>query len=189
MVAGGTEITGGDANGTWTVGGTAGTVTIEADKITGSAASVALTAGGNAAAEIKVTAATIKVDGVAVTVVIGTYGKVTLVGSATPTDVAHLLLKGGANPGSLVADSTQATTATLATTTTAYPGGTQGDTDAAVTGTGIVVKAAQADISTAQSLGSISGGTKAGDNDATISAPSKASNSAFVNGAKVITAG
>jgi hypothetical protein len=193
VVAGGTEITG-NASGTWTAGGAAGTVTLAADSITGDAPGLSLTAGGHADAEIKVTGATLTVDGVAVTVVTS-YGKVTLVGSSTSDNVGHLLLKGNATvgmAGKLVVSTENTAEVTSTTALTLYPTGSTGNGNASVTGTipGIKVVAGAADPTTAATLGSIGGGNAAGTTDATINAPSSANNSVFTtaSGAKVIAA-
>ncbi|MDR1470235.1 MAG: hypothetical protein LBT00_13200, partial [Spirochaetaceae bacterium] len=188
LIAGGTEITGGNTDGTWTASGAAGLVTIAEDSITGDAAGVTLTAGGHANAEIKVTNATLTADGVAITVVSDPYGKVTLVGSATDGDQGKLLLKGGANPGTLVADSSKTSaTVTSETAITLQNGSSSAGTDAAVSGTipGILIKvASEQNPTTAVELGSIGGGTSA-NQDALITAPSTAVDSVIKTGSYV----
>ena len=188
VVGDGIEITGGHANGTWTAGGATGTVTIEADSITGNdVASVAFTAGAQADAEIKVAASTLTVDKVAIVILTGTVGKVTLVGSTTAADVGKVLLKGGNNPGILKISTENTATVTSATAITLEPAASSDATDATVTGTipGIIIKAGSATPTTPSVLGYISGGMTAGDNDAVIAGPSTDNNSVIISDWKV----
>ena len=130
---------------------------------------------------------TLTVDGVAVTVVTS-HGKVILDGDGE-SDGGKLLLKGGAsNAGKLVVDSNKETeTVTSQTAITIQATSSSAATDGTVTGTGIVIKAASATPTTASLLGSISGGTTATTNDATISGPSTANDTTIANGAYVKT--
>jgi hypothetical protein len=111
------------------------------------------------------------------------------VGSATCGEEGKLLLKGGTNAGSLVADADEADeNVTGNSPITLQPSSGSDDTDATVTGTGIVLKSDTADAtSTAVPLGTVGGGTTAGTNEATITAPSTANNLAIANGWKVKT--
>jgi hypothetical protein len=103
VVAGGTEITGGDATGTWTAGGAAGTVTITADTITGSTTGVTLKAAGDAATAITVAAGKTLSIPANTTVDLGTQGGSLVLKTAAGTSGGAAL----AGAGKLVAQKTQ----------------------------------------------------------------------------------
>jgi hypothetical protein len=189
LVAGATTITGGAESGTWQAVDTTGasTVTIEADRIEASAATVSLTGTTDNGAVINVTGATLTVVG---QIDIGTKGTVTLTGNDDGTG-GSLLLKGGTVPGALRV-SGESTNVTIGTATNALtPAGGTDNTDAAVTkdgaavAAGIVVTGAADETTT--TLGTIGGGTTAGDNDATITGSATSTNAAtIVSGWKFI---
>jgi hypothetical protein len=128
-------------------------------------------------------AKTLTVNSVAITLA-SSKGTVTLTGAATGG--AELVLKGGGTTaGSLVADSSKTDALTLAATTTLTDSQSATATAATVTGTTIVAKGSGT-IGNGAYLGSLSGGTTAGDNDATITGPSDDDNdSEIVNGWKI----
>jgi hypothetical protein len=115
---------------------------------------------------------------------------------ATASNAATLVLKGGGTTGgTLVVDATQSTAVTLGTLSTSNFVLTNNSGDAATQATvtkdgsavaaSVVVKGAQADASAGVLLGSIGGGGTASDNDATVTGPTTAVNSAIAKGWKV----
>jgi hypothetical protein len=177
VVAGGMEITGGDASDGWTADGATGTVTIAENSITGSGTGETFTAGAENSG-IKVTAAELEVGSVVITLA-EDKGKVTLVGG---NPAGSLLLKGGgANAkGSLVVDSESSDTLTIGSSTTVIGADTPND-DASVTGSSFAATGGDDDdIATGTPLGSISGGANAGDNDATITGPTAADKNSVI---------
>jgi hypothetical protein len=187
-------------SGAWTTYGLtlgqgviAGNIAIEQDAIT---AGVGLKLAGGTGAAIGVTtaagaseAAKLTVNGV---VDLGTAGTVTLTGNGTAG--AAILLKGGANAGSLIVDSANLTNAVdvgsdvSVTNFLVMPSGGSDDTNAKVTKDGstkvgtIVVTGAAAggDASGGTALGKIGGGGTADDHDAQITGPTDASKASVI---------
>ena len=157
VVAGGTTIVGGDNGWLAVASEETPTISIEADKITASAATAVLTA-QDADATITVAGSTLAVTGSIK--LDSSKGKVVLTGSATPEEVGKLLLNGDSTvPGELIVDSSKTESVVITDKTIAvWVSSSSADTDGTVVGTGIAIEGGGTDASSGVLLGSISGG-------------------------------